>query len=158
MSEVYINIMLQSLEKKIEVLERIIKLNQKQRSGLENPDLTTEEFDETVEAKSKAIEQLEQLDTGFEKLFENMKQELNGNKEIYGKQIRTMQEYIKIITDRSVEIQAQESRNKQLMTVKFEQVKNKSKTVRTNSKVAEQYRMNMGRINYIDPQFMDNKN
>ena len=61
MSESYVEIMLQSLEKKKLVLDNIIELNQKQRTGLENPDFTPEEFDDIVESKSRLIEQLEQL-------------------------------------------------------------------------------------------------
>lgn len=158
MSESYVEIMLQSLEKKKLVLDNIIELNQRQRTGLENPDFTPEEFDDIVESKSRMIEQLEQLDSGFEKLFERMKDELESNKEAYKEQIRAMQEDIKAITDKSVQIQAQESRNKDLMTQKFAQVKSQVKNVRSGGKVADQYRKNMAKLNYIDPQFMDNKN
>lgn len=158
MSESYVEIMLQSLEKKKLVLDNIIELNQRQRTGLENPDFTPEEFDDIVESKSRLIEQLEQLDSGFEKLFERMKDELESNKEAYKEQIRAMQEDIKAITDKSVQIQAQESRNKDLMTQKFAQVKSQVRNVRSGGKVADQYRKNMAKLNYIDPQFMDNKN
>ena len=48
MSESYVEIMLQSLEKKKLVLDNIIELNQRQRTGLENPDFTPEEFDDIV--------------------------------------------------------------------------------------------------------------
>lgn len=158
MSESYVEIMLQSLEKKKLVLDNIIELNQRQRTGLENPDFTPEEFDDIVESKSRMIEQLEQLDSGFEKLFERMKDELESNKEAYKEQIQAMQEDIKAITDKSVQIQAQESRNKDLMTQKFAQVKSQVRNVRSGGKVADQYRKNMAKLNYIDPQFMDNKN
>ena len=158
MSESYVEIMLQSLEKKKLVLDNIIELNQRQRTGLEKPDFTPEEFDDIVESKSRMIEQLEQLDSGFEKLFERMKDELESNKEAYAEQIRAMQEDIKAITDKSVQIQAQESRNKDLMTQKFAQVKSQVRNVRSGGKVADQYRKNMAKLNYIDPQFMDNKN
>ena len=158
MSESYVEIMLQSLEKKELVLEGIIELNQSQRTGLESPNFTPEEFDDIVESKSRLIEQLEQLDSGFEKLFEQMKDELESNKEFYKEQILAMQEHIKAITDKSVQIQAQESRNKDLMTQKFAQIKSQAKSVRSGGKVADQYRKNMAKLNYIEPQFMDNKN
>lgn len=153
----YIEIMLQSLKKKIEILDKIISWDEKQKNLLENPAATIEEFDETVEAKSKLIEQMEQLDSGFEKLFARVKEELEVRKEEHAGKIRIMQVYIKEITDKSVEIQAQEARNKDLMTRKFASVRSKAKTVRTNSKVANQYYRNMMQLNYVDPQFMDNK-
>ena len=70
--ETYIGIMIQSLEKKTRVLDEIIRWDEKQKEVLENPEATPDEFDETVDAKSTLIEQLEQLDIGFEKLYERV--------------------------------------------------------------------------------------
>ena len=95
MEQTYIDIMIQSLEKKEQVLDRIIELDIKQKNQLEDPQLTPDDFDEVVEAKSRLIDQLNNLDSGFEKLFERTKEELNGHKEDYKEQIRTMQEHIR---------------------------------------------------------------
>lgn len=155
--QTYIEIMQQSLKKKLAILDKIISLDEKQKEQLENPAATVEEFDETVEAKAKLIEQLEQLDRGFEKLFARVKEELAVHKEDHVEDIRNMQDAIRKITDKSMEIQAQEARNKELMTQKFASVRQKAKSVRANSKVANQYYRNMMQLNYVDPQFMDNK-
>ena len=61
--QTYIEIMQQSLKKKLAILDKIISLDEKQKEQLENPTSTAEEFDEIVEAKAKLIEQLEQLDS-----------------------------------------------------------------------------------------------
>lgn len=158
MVQTYIDIMLQSLEKKEVILDNIIELNKEQRNALENPNLSPEEFDEIVEAKGQLIEQLNLLDSGFEKLFDRTKEELNGHKEEHADKIRLMQGHIKSITDKSVEIQAQESRNKDLMTKKFMMIKEQARAFRTSGRVANQYKQNMDKLNFIDPQFMDNKN
>ena len=157
MQETYIEIMRQSLNKKLQVLDAIIEQNIKQKDILENSKSTVEEFDATVEAKSALIEQMQQLDSGFEKLFERVQEELAGHKEDYADSIRSMQSAIRLITDKSMEIQAQEARNKDLMIRKFAFVKETAKSVRTNSKVANQYYKNMMKLNYVSPQFMDNK-
>lgn len=157
MANTYVEIMLQSLEKKEKILDRIIVLNQRQRDGLEDPLFTPDEFDEIVEDKSRLIDQLLQLDSGFEKLFERMKEELEVNREAYADEIKSMQALIKSITDKSVQVQTQEARNKDLMTQKFASVKQQAKSVRVGGKALEQYRQNMTGVNLIDPQFMDNK-
>lgn len=157
MQETYIDIMLQSLKKKCQVLEEIMKLNEQQRANLESADGTVEEFDETVEKKSALIEQLEQLDSGFEKLYDRVKEELGANKSEYSGQIRQMQDYIRIITDRSMEAQAQEARNKDLMTQKFAKVKKQARQVRANSKATSSYYQSMSKTSVVDPQFLDNK-
>jgi flagellar biosynthesis/type III secretory pathway chaperone len=157
MAETYVAIMLQSLKKKEQVLSQIIILNRKQKDVLENPNATPDEFDDLVEQKSALIEQLDQLDSGFEKLFARMKEELEGNKDKYAPQIKEMQTYIRSVTDKSVEIQSQESRNKDLMVKKFANVRRQAKTVRTGTQVANKYYRNMMKTGVIEPQFMDNK-
>jgi len=75
MEQTYIAIMIQSLEKKEQVLDKIIELDTVQKNQLEDPNLTPDDFDDVVEQKSKLIEQLDNLDSGFEKLFERVKEE-----------------------------------------------------------------------------------
>jgi flagellar biosynthesis/type III secretory pathway chaperone len=157
MSETYIEIMLQSLRKKCEVLDEIIRLNEQQRQILEDAESSVEDFDRTVEDKAARIEQLEQLDSGFEKLYERTKEELQAGGDTYASQIRSMQEYIRRVTDKSVEAQAQEARNKDLMTQKFSRVKKQARQLRTNSRATASYHQSMSRTAVIDPQFMDNK-
>ena len=155
MEQTYIDIMIQSLNKKIKVLEEVKRVNVVQRDLLENDRADVDDFDVTVEAKSKLIEQMEQLDSGFDKLFERVREELQANKPAYTEQIKTMQTCIRQITDLSMEIQSQEAKNKDLMTQKFVSVRQKAKVVRTNSKAASQYYKNMMQMNVVDPQFMD---
>ena len=157
MEQTYVDIMIQSLNKKLQVLDRIAELNIIQKEQLEDNLSEVDEFDKIVEEKATLIEQIEQLDSGFEKLFARVKDELDANKDSYADSIKTMQSYIRRITDKSMEIQAQEARNRDLMVRKFAYVKESAKTVRTNSKIATQYYKNMMNLNYVDPQFMDNK-
>lgn len=157
MSEQYVDIMLQSLKKKEQVLKEIIDQNHKQREILEDVNGKAEDFDATVEAKANLIEQLEQLDSGFQKLFDRMKEELEGNRETYADQIREMKQYIRSVTDKSIEIQTQETRNKDLMTSKFASVKKQVKTMRKSSAAVNEYYKTMSKLNYVDPQFMDGK-
>ena len=115
MEETYISIMLQSLKKKAAVLDEIIRLDDLQKDRLTDSECPVEDFDQTVEDKGKLIEQLGQLDSGFEKLYAQVSEELQDNKEQYADEIRQMQSLIRSITDKSVKIQAQEARNKDLM-------------------------------------------
>jgi len=157
MESTYVDIMIQSLNKKIQVLEEIKKINLLQKALLEDDEADADEFDKTVEQKATLIEQMNQLDSGFDKLFDRVKEALATNKEAYGDRIKEMQNLIRLITDLSMELQAQESRNKDLMTRKFVSIRERAKIVRTNQKAANQYYQNMMQLNVIEPQFMDNK-
>lgn len=157
MKQTYIDIMIQSMDRKLQVLDQIIEVNLRQKGILEDKKALIEDFDKCVEEKATLIEQMQQLDSGFEKLYERVADELKDNKENHADEIRTLQSRIRSITDKSMEIQAQEARNKDLMIRKFTYVKETTKSLRTNSKVASQYYNNMMKLNYVDPQFMDNK-
>ncbi len=157
MAENYLLIMIQSLKKKIQVLDSIIDANERQKTGLENPSLDPDDFDKIVEEKSKYIEHLDLLDQGFDKLFERVKEVLNNDRETYKNEIREMQALITTITEKSNKIQVQEARNKDLMTQKFAKIRKQAKTVRASQQAVNQYYKNMKKLNYIDPQFMDNK-
>ena len=62
MPDTYIAIMLQSLKKKEQVLNEIIRLDDLQKNQLTNPESQVEDFEKTVEDKSACIQQLEQLE------------------------------------------------------------------------------------------------
>ena len=139
MTGTYIEIMLRSLRKKEQVLDEIVRLDDIQKETLTDPERTFEEFDDTVEKKSACIEQLNQLDSGFEKLYDQVRQELDENSSAHAEEICQMQQCIRSVTDKSVKIQAQEARNKQLMKEKFSTVQKQATDVRKNSRAITGY-------------------
>ena len=68
-----------------------------------------------------------------------------------------MQEHIRSITDKSVKIQSQEARNKDLMTLKFASIKKQAREVRVGTQAASRYYKYLSGTGYMEPQFMDNK-
>ena len=157
MDKLYLTILMESLQKKIRILDQIIMADQEQREALEDPNLDPDDFDRIVEKKAEFIDQLEQLDEGFEEVFARVKEELDGNREQYKEQIHIMQDLIRKITDKSFLIQKQEAQNKELMEKKFTAVRSQAREVRKSQKIADQYYKNMMKNNYNDPQFLDNK-
>lgn len=153
----YIPIMIQSLKKKEQILIAIMQINQRQREELENPALDPDDFDATFEEKAALIESLEVLDNGFQEIYERVRDELSVNKEAHREEIAQMQEYIRSLTEKSADIQAQELRNKELMQQKFAAVKRQVKEVRKSQKVVNQYYKSMMKANYMEPQFTDKK-
>lgn len=157
MENTYILILEQDLKKKNLILDKIMIANQKQRDALEDPNLDPEDFDKIVEEKAGLIEQLEQLDIGFEQVYHRVRDELQDNKEAYKEDIALMQKLIRELTEKSATIQTQEMRNKDLMTQKFSAIKKQVREIRSSQKIVNQYYRNMMKANYVDPQFMDNK-
>ncbi len=158
MDKNYLEVMLQSLQKKNILLDKILEKSLMQQQMLKNPQMTAEEFDETVKEKAQLIETLTRLDRGFQSVYNNVKQQLEYNRHQYKNEIGLMQEQIRQIMDKSNEIQTLEARNKNLVQERFAGIRSKVKTVRNSQKVVNQYYNSMNRVNYIDSQFLDRKN
>ncbi len=153
----YIHIMAESLEKKQDVLGRILELNRQQDFLLQDPNLSPEEFEQNMQFKSSMVEQLNLLDNGFEELYERVRDLLNTNREQYAKEIVQMQELIKDITAKTTQIQAQEVRNRNKAAKKFSSVKEQVRGVRNSQKVVKQYYDNMMSARNANAQMIDNK-
>ena len=157
MMENYLNILEESLHKKLEVLEKIESYNMQQNKIFSEEKASLDEFDEAIEEKGRLIEQLSRLDDGFESLYAKVSEELQGNKPKYAEQIKRMQELVKQVTEKSVSIQAQEARNKTLIEEYFAKEREGLRNNRKSSKAAFDYYQSMSRAATMTPQFMDSK-
>lgn len=147
----------ESLSMKIEVLKDIQEYNDKQTVafGAEKPDI--EGFDEAIEEKGRLIERLEELDNGFEILYEKISELLKQNKDQYATQIREIQNKITVITEMSMSIQAAEARNKKLIEEYFAKEKKNIRNGRIGSKAAFDYYRNMNGMNVPGHSILDSK-
>ena len=73
MNNTYITAMIESLEKKVAVLDEITKKNAEQAALLKEEEFSFDKFDKNAEEKGVLIYRLEKLDDGFESLYENVK-------------------------------------------------------------------------------------
>ncbi len=153
----YIQIMIQSLEKKTVVLNHLIELNKQQKLYLQDPNLSPEDFEKNMDRKAALVDELNQLDSGFEELYERVKEALHTDREAYAAQIERMQELIREITDKSNMVQTQELRNKEQVQRKFADVRKQVKGVRNSQRVVRQYYQNMAKQGANEPKFLDNK-
>lgn len=147
----------ESLERKIFLLDRIIAVNEKQLDVLRDVNSLPEDLEATVNEKSDLVEQLDTLDEGFETVFSKVKIEIEKNRDIYRDEISKMKILIRQITDRSAQIQSQEIRNKENAEGKFSYIKDQVKKITMSQKAVNTYYRNMMKVNYVDPQFMDDK-
>ena len=79
----YIEILKQSLTKKIELLDTIMALNVLQKDMLENPDLDPDELEENLNHKADLVEQLSKLDDGFSQIYDRVRADLTENRGAY---------------------------------------------------------------------------
>ena len=154
---VYIDILIQSLEKKIDVLDRIIAKNEEQKEILAMETMDEEAFLQNLSDKGDLIDELNLLDEGFEEVFNREKDELNGKREQYKDEITRMQELISAITDKSMTIRAGEERNRVAAQKQFEAMRGAVSHVKRSRNAATKYYSSMSNVNYVDAQFMDKR-
>lgn len=155
--ESQLNILSESLDKKIGILEKLQEYSAEQEKVFRDAQPDLERFDELVDQKDELIDQLTRLDDGFEVMYAKLEAELSEKRAQYAEKIRQMQQKIKKITDLSVTVQTQEQRNKKLVEDYFSRERATIKQGRTNSKAAYDYYKNMSATQYAAPQFYDSK-
>lgn len=153
----YLTILEESLKKKIDILDHIQSVNTLQNELLKSEKLDMEKFDKFVDEKDGCIQELEKLDEGFSTLYDNIKQELLQNKEQYAEQIKRLQQMISEITDKSTSIQAQESRNRDMVTAYFQKERQALGQGRKASKAAYGYYTNLSKAGQENNRIMDFK-
>ena len=155
--EDYVTILVESLQKKNKILDQIRAANEEQRVLLADETLGPDAFEKTVDKKAELIEALNQLDAGFEQIYERVRPEIEQNMDKYADRIREMQQMITEIVEKTMSAQAEEARNKRLIEAKFSSVKKQIREVKSSQKAVNTYYQNMMKTGFIDSQFLDRK-
>ena len=154
----YLMIMVESLTKKIEILEKLLEYTKKQEMLLEEEEFRMEEFSKILDKKGELIDVLNTMDQGFEQVYERMEEEIKGKKEEHAHEILLMQQRIKNITDLSIKLQELEYKNKEKVEMQFSQKKNEIKTFRQSKDNVNKYYRVMSKTQVVDSAFLDKKN
>lgn len=152
----YINLMIDSLEKKVSVLERITEVNERQKKIATESNFDMDALDATVEEKGKLVDEINKLDEGFESLYARVRDALQEDKAQYADKIVIMQKLIQRIVELTTSIEADEKRIKANVDSQFSKIKQTVKETRKNSKMVSNYYKNMSKLD-TEPQFMDKK-
>lgn len=158
MTDNYLQMMMDSLVMKRDILQQISELNiiQADMTALDNTSFNEQDFYSNIEKKGELIDRLLELDNGFDALFQRVKDSIGNNKRLYSEQIKRLQKLIREVTELSVKVQAQEARNKVSVGRKFARMKTDIQTAKRSTKMANAYYKVQSNVDYT-PQFMDKK-
>ncbi len=157
MTEKYLAVLQESLQKKLDVLGEILRISRQQSDILAAQTISYEDFDRCVDDKDICLEKLEKLDNGFETTYEKVRLELQEHRQEHADWIKQMQQLIARITDKSVEIQTLEARNKQAVEDAFRKSRMEIRQGKQTAQMTRDYYRNMTRANVVMPQYMDQK-
>lgn len=175
--DTYLDMLQDSLEKKLDILEKIAAYQKEEMemlkvdgagadaSGQDASDTDAldvdafdmDAFDRNVADKVALAEGIDKLDDGFERVYDRIRDEMLENKEKYAVSIRKLQDMIGEITEKNASIQAQERRIKQAVDSYTRRKSAALRQKRDNGKAARSYYNNMKKLNYVDSQFLDKK-
>ena len=137
--DTYVDVLLTSLKKKEQVLGKLNRIVEKEDKTLKKADAGIDELNEIEEQKGELLAEMEQLEIGFEKVYERAGEDLSKERQKYRSQIEQMQSYIKSITDLTVKIKAQEERNRQYMEAFFQSKKREIRQYNVGNQRMTQY-------------------
>lgn len=157
MTEGYLQIMIESLEKKIVVLDQIMELNTRQAEISAHQPMDMEAYDKTMDEKGKLIDDINKLDDGFNATYELVKDEVGKNQESYRQKVLEMQELIRVAVEKGVTIEAQEKRNRSALETVFRMKRQEVRQLKVSNTAALKYYKSMSKLNEVDPQLMDKK-
>ena len=152
----YVDMMIDSLKKKIVLLEKISEFNDMQKQAVVADNFDADDFDGLVEEKNKLILEINKLDDGFETIYDRIKEDLQQNKAAYAGEIQIMQECIGRIVGLTSSIEAEEKRIRAEVEKQFSKLKQNIKETRKNSAAVSSYYKSMTKVD-TEPQFMDRK-
>ena len=152
----YLKILDESLDKKLALLKEIEDLSLSQSVMIEDG-AAFEDIDANMDDKAALIDRINKLDEGFQAMYDNIKENLEAQKEEYEDEIELIKKKISEVMSCSTQIQAIEARNKAAMEQRFAKAHKdiRSRTVHA-SQVQDYYKV-ANRQNAITPQFMDKK-
>ena len=101
----YLQIMIDSLIKKKDILQKIVEYNTEQESILKEAEFNGDAFQKNMELKSECIDELNRLDEGFQMVYDRVKEDVQMYKQNYKSDIERLQQLIREVTSLSAAIQ-----------------------------------------------------
>lgn len=146
----YLQLMIESLQKKDKVLEDIkaIVLNQAEILSADVIDQTA--FDNSMARKSDLINELDRLNDGFEKIYDRIKDALIADKDKYSSYIKQLQSLIATVSEKSILIQTMEERNRAKADSFFKSRQQEIKSLKRSNSVARSYQQTMSGQAYTE--------
>ena len=139
----YINILLDTLRKKEEILKELLLKTNAQNGILEAEEFDADAFDGLINDKDSLLSELNRLDDGFLDLYGRVGEVLKNDKGTYAVQVKTAQELVRRQMELSTELTTAEERNKAKLSIRLSQGRQKIKEFKVGAKTAAAYYKNM---------------
>ena len=153
----YLRMMTDIITKKKNCLQSILEATQDQARILRSEEFDDDDFSALIDIKAKNIDKVNELDDGFQTVYDKIKAEMGEKKAEHEGQIKALQKLVAEVTELGVQITALEKQNKNtLESVKNAAMRN-TKNFKVSRNTASNYYKTMAGLHGAGPSFMDEK-
>lgn len=156
-NSIYVSMMTDTLKKKKQILLFLLEKTREQETLLKDDEMSVEAFHATIDEKGEKIEELNQLDEGFDALFQRVKEEIVSNRMAYKTQIQEMQKLLGEVSDLGIQIQALEHQNSGHFKVYLANQRKGIREFHMNHKTASSYYQNMANAHKPEQSYFFNE-
>lgn len=142
-NSVYVKMMVDVLKRKERILVELMERTAEQETLLKQEELDQERFREILVEKGSLIEEMNDIDEGFDALFKKVEEEIVSHRESYWDSIEEMQKRIGVVSDLGLRIQALEAQNSEHLKVYLASQRKRIREFHVNNKTASSYYQNM---------------
>ncbi len=155
--ETYLTVLEEALSKKDEILIQLIDITKNQESIIKEKEIDEMEFNRTLEEKDKLIQLIQTIDDGFERIYLLVKEELPKAQSRYIERIKRLQDLIKEVMDKGVELQVLEKHNKMKLEAFLRTKRSEIKDFKMNNKTVSNYYKSISKQYEQESYFFDKK-
>lgn len=156
-SRVYLKVLIEALEKKREVLDRLKVQTLRQHTLLKSETFDEKGFDDAMSKKDSLLRELAKLDDGFDNVFAHVSGMLSESRYEYREEILRLQELIGQITQVGVELRSLEEQNRSCLQLVLSTGRKKIKDFKVSSKTAAAYYRNMSNQHQAEDSYFVDK-
>ena len=153
----YVQVLIDTIHKKEEVLYQILEITRQQEQLSKRDTYASEEMEAAMNEKEILIARLNYLDDGFESVYDRIRSELRNHVEDYRQEIGKLQDAIRRCTELGNEIQILEERNRNRFSMLFSNARSQYATSKTQANAAQSYHKMMNNSKIADAYFVDHK-
>lgn len=153
----YLELMKDSLIKKEKILNSILESTKEQEILLRADNFDDEAFDALIAKKGALIEEVNKLDDGFDLTYNRIKDKIKEEPKAYRRKIEDIQELIRGLVDKGVELETSERRNQIKFDMNVSKSKDRIRNYNLNSSAVTKYYNNMNGSVGESTYFVDKK-
>lgn len=151
----YLKVLADTLTNKEQVLAQILDITKEQESILKASEYNDDAFLETLNKKEPLIARINQLDEGFQAVYERIRQDVYDQGGVYDGEIKKLQEMIRTCIDIGSRIETLEAENKKRLSEYVSSQRQEYKAKAATNTAAMKYYQSMSGVGVASSAFMD---